>query len=704
MLHEGLSSNFKPEDWSWLLQGIKRGLSPVAGKLTVELLIDIWRVRGMKQRDLTALRKVTDKNPELNTLVANWTSSREPNLEMLRLDEQHRRHVERQEEERRQVKESWALWKQQADLDPVACFRGKRRSDSMWTLINWLNLNRYERSSFHHAQMNWGEIRRVLGNVIGDGFEATVKRYWRQTKPPVWSGRKADEKNTVWYSQTGALTGLSVESKQRDWTKCLSIREARRASEWGLVELNGFPEWMACLANDHPVSMRAALKRELIAELAEANTLAHARTLGGLLEADVELLPLVAPLLKQRLAQWPSAPRNATKEHTYTQNLILVISIVTRAGAADSGFTDICERRFLGSPNRDSAIAWLKGLCAVDLRRGTEAIRKGRSALRPSDRDRRSLAWIGGLFADRNRVGLPISIDSDTDCLLNLTKLAYDCVRRDADVQHEGAFSPGVRDDAEFARSRLLGILVKKSGPDAHRALRELAKESLFAHMPDRLNIMARQRAADDSEALALIPKELREWEKRFEYAPRNRNELFLAMLDRLDDIQHDILHHDFSDRHILANINQESEMQPLLARKLQDAARGHYSVGREEEVADKKKTDIRLSGTASNDRCVIEIKLGDNWSVNELERAITEQLLAQYLRHQSCSAGCLLITYAGRKGFENPDTSKPISFENVIERLASHAATIEMSEKGRIRLAIVGLDLRPQLPLREIT
>lgn len=98
-------------------------------------------------------------------------------------------------------------------------------------------------------------------------------------------------------------------------------------------------------------------------------------------------------------------------------------------------------------------------------------------------------------------------------------------------------------------------------------------------------------------------------------------------------------------------------------------------------------------------DRAVIEVKIGDNWSVSELEAALDRQVIGQYLRHRSCSAGCLLVTYAGRKGFEEPGTGVAMTFEQVMARLKAKAALTEGAEQGRIRLSVMGLDLRSPLP-----
>ena len=376
-----------------------------------------------------------------------------------------------------------------------------------------------------------------------------------------------------------------------------------------------------------------------------------------------------------------------------------MLSIVVAGKLGDQPFARLCKSQFLRSPSAVPATAWLQALAAVDLELALEAFRAGIAKLSPKLKASRPIEWFAALFGERYSHGPAVSLDVDAKVLLEFTKLAYEHVRRSDDIEHEGVYSPGARDEAQSARNRLIGALMNRPGRDAYHALIALADEPLFTHMPDRLRMVARDRAAADSEALALSAEAFSGWTKTFDHAPRNRDELFAVMCDRLDDIQHDLLHHDFTERDILAPIQYETVLQPPLAKKFEEAARGQYQVTREDEVADKKETDIRLLSRGSPDRAVIEIKVGDSWTVKQLEEAITDQLLGFYMRHDTCRAGCLLVTYAGRKGWKRPGTNDSITFSEVIDHLKGVAARVEQEHEGEYRIAVVGLDLRSPLP-----
>ena len=129
--------------------------------------------------------------------------------------------------------------------------------------------------------------------------------------------------------------------------------------------------------------------------------------------------------------------------------------------------------------------------------------------------------------------------------------------------------------------------------------------------------------------------------------------------------------------------MSEESELQPHIARYFYDHAHELFTVARESEVADKKKTDVVLS-TANAGSATIEIKVGDRCSVTELEAAIEDQLVGQYLRHPDCQVGHLLVTYAGRKGFKHPITKGPLEFSGVIHHLQGVAAENPKPSRGQ--------------------
>jgi hypothetical protein len=139
--------------------------------------------------------------------------------------------------------------------------------------------------------------------------------------------------------------------------------------------------------------------------------------------------------------------------------------------------------------------------------------------------------------------------------------------------------------------------------------------------------------------------------------------------MDRFDDLAHDFTHYDFSDRRTVRDISEETKMQRTLAWRIEAKANSALVVTREDEVADLKRTDIRLSTVRGDQKGLIEVMLVNRrWSLTDLERTLRSQLLGQYLRHETCKAGCLLLTYDGEKKFwTHPVTRKCLNFADMV-------------------------------------
>ncbi len=202
--------------------------------------------------------------------------------------------------------------------------------------------------------------------------------------------------------------------------------------------------------------------------------------------------------------------------------------------------------------------------------------------------------------------------------------------------------------------------------------------------MSDHLRSLAWQRANTDAEFPPFGTKDVIELESRYEAPPQDRDGLFAVMMDRLEDIAHDLAHDDFSGRRTIQKIDNESEMQRTLARRIKEKSNGAYLVTREEEVVDGKRTDIRLSTTNGDQKAVVEVKIADKrWTLTDLERALREQLVGKYLRHANCKAGCLLLTcHDKEKYWIHPETRKQVKFPGIIKFLNDKAADSSVGKR----------------------
>ena len=225
-----------------------------------------------------------------------------------------------------------------------------------------------------------------------------------------------------------------------------------------------------------------------------------------------------------------------------------------------------------------------------------------------------------------------------------LVRSAYTFIRREDDHFHEGSYTPDTRDNAETAGNSSYRPCLTRPAP--RRAALYWNSQARRISRTFRIVCGCSAEAARGSgaEFAPFDPKALAAMESRHEAPPHDRDGLFTVMMDRLDDLAHDVAHHDFTDRRTLRTITEEAEMQRTLSWRISASANGAFVVTREDEVADQKRTDIRLSAVKGDQKAVAELKIADaRWTLRDLERALRDQLVGQYLRHATCKAGCLL-------------------------------------------------------------
>jgi hypothetical protein len=93
--------------------------------------------------------------------------------------------------------------------------------------------------------------------------------------------------------------------------------------------------------------------------------------------------------------------------------------------------------------------------------------------------------------------------------------------------------------------------------------------------------------------------------------------------------------------------------------------------------VFEEKEPDIRLRGAAGSS-LAIEVKIPEkNWTVADLDNALTEQLCGKYLRAGGARHGILLLVHQKAKRWREPGTQKMLTFDAVVERLEALAAKI---------------------------
>ena len=403
------------------------------------------------------------------------------------------------------------------------------------------------------------------------------------------------------------------------------------------MKLNGFAGFVVALAAAHPGQVDEVIGSEMTAQLAVGSDHPHLMFLQDIAGAHPSVRRLLVPRLLAALEAVETVAENVAAAN-WSHHLDHAWRIMDGVLLPDetAAARTLCATKARETKDWTLRLAWTKGLFLIDPEAATGFLEE---ALKFAGTDEVAEAFVV-LFDDRT--WLPASVDSPTRArvLVRLVRMAFHVIRNQDDVARPSVGSTGSRGRREMVRDRLFNLLVETPGSEARLGLVELADEAGFSAFPDRVRFLARRRAAFDAEPGPLSPTAAWEIETRFSVQPQDRDGLMATMLHRLGDLAENVAHHDFTDRATLRSIEVEEEMQRTLALRLEAISCGAYMVSREDEVADRKRTDIRLS-LQTGIRAAIEIKMAESWTVTDLEQALRDQLVGQYLRYPTCRAGC---------------------------------------------------------------
>ena len=688
-------------DRPWLETALADESRPERRAVALYALIQSWRERGQDPSDLETIRRKLGGDAVLGAILTECTAPGDRDEKLERMKHEWRDEARGQSERESQRLQGWKNWRGEVMSDPADAFSPAKLRGTMRNLYEWLcevrpNCNRY-------GLWDKEALTKAFGPKVVNFAETALQTFWRTTVPILWSERSAGERGGTPNDWVYGLQGLLAEASTPRWTAALSAADARTASVYATIELNGFSPFISDLAQSHPQEVEAVIGGEVSAELRVGDSHGHLSTLQNLAYADNNLKRLVIPRLITELASWPEVFADDAAPN-WAHHLYDVLRILHSADEETDrqAIARECAKWYEADPTGLLALDWLRGLFRFDAVRGTEALIQQLA----DGNDPGTRGWairaFGALFARGSFANFEAT-DPDQRARLLGQLVRYACafIRPEDDEVHEGVYTPNTRDDAEKARSSLISWLRDTPGTETCRILLELAEEQDFVNLSDHLRSLTRQRANADAEFRPFGTEDVIALESRYEVLPQDRDSLFAVMMDRLDDLQHDLAHDDFSDRRTLRGIKDEPEMQRTLARRIRERANSVYLVTREEEVADGNRTDIRLSTANDAAKAVIEVKIADpRWTLTDLERALREQLVGKYLRHANCKAGCLLLTcHDKEKYWIHPATRKRVKFLEIIKFLNDKAQTLQTQNQHDVRIAVFGLDLTDPLP-----
>lgn len=626
-------------DLAWLLDGAKRRAIRVE---VFHALLDLWLRAGRPAPLRARIEAFAEGDTQLLALLKTASQKPKPS----RFDKQEAKR--RREEQARKAKEdkAWDDFALMLRNDPSLLTDSAGKASNaqlqrLWGLRSWME-GKGEKDNHRYSIANLEALEEKFGKEVTAAAKEAFKAYWRAQWTKLPSELKPEERSSVLYSTILGLTGVAIEAREGNaWIDALSEREVQAAVRLALRELNGLPVWFSILSRARPAIVYEILVQEIRAELGEAE--AHPELLQRLRYERAQDLPELAAHMVMLLEN---------EDVRSDRALDYLLAIVAQSDSLDSGRLLRLTRQKLARPDlrEPQRVAYLSLLFAVDAREGLRELHAWLKRNPASGRAGIVMRVLAHAAGEDRAAQVRYPEGSEVATLEQLILLAFKYVRYEDDVQHAGAYSPGLRDHAEHARDRLVNTLLRIAGREAFDALKRLSKSPDLRPVRSWLHVQARLRAEIDADK-AWLPREVYEFESQHEHQPKDGDELLRLVRRRLEEIADYLAGGDFSQAELLGEKDfEERQYQLWLAGQLEMLRRGFYSVSREEEVKDKKRPDIRIHNLPADTKVSIEIKIADDWSGSELKSAFTHQLIKRYLRDPRCRHGMLVLIGRGKR------------------------------------------------------
>jgi len=553
----------------------------------------------------------------------------------------------------------------------------------MWQGNNYLmnQTRRQTNGSDKWASKEWETLIPVYGRRAAGRYRDAAIAYWRCYVPK-------DTTNATIFG----LTGLAIEAEENpDWLKNLTVDEAKLAMTYAKYEMNGFPDWLEGMFKKYPDVVLNDICTDISHEFRERKE--NEQSFGTLHKITWRY-----PWLYCALASFliECFKKNHPKHYETLLNSIGIILKCRETKKSDIlGLANEGIERSAGNLHRQALwhAVWMN-VSGVD---GLEAVISFTETLKEEDKTQFVMSWITTLLG-RSYDNLPSHFtDYQTvGVLKDMFIFAYQHIRsaEDLDRAGKGVYSPTLRDNAQSARNTIFNLLSDIPGRLTYEAFLELS-----ARHPDEDSRPwylhhARSRAEKDADSMAWKSEDFAEFEKSAKRRPQNHQEVFDLSRSRLLDIKYDLEHGDYSQAIAMIEIDQETTHRNYFAKEFSEKSNGFYSVTAEDELADKKRVDLRIHGSGLDCPVPIELKLAGNWGGDSLFERLENQLIGDYLRDMKSSRGIFLIVNRGKKKRWDTKDGRRRNFEKVILALQERAEVLVRTLPHIEEVQVIGIDL----------
>lgn len=571
-------------------------------------------------------------------------------------------------------------------------------SQSQYYLYN--RMRELEKDDSKWASCKWRALEQEFGIKTPKAFRDGMVRFWRGHVPKLVSG--GAPLNNISLADIFGLSGLTIESDETpELFLTLLPAEASVAFRYAMSELNGFPHWFPALSGAHLDLVKRMVLNEISYELkVDQENASSQYVISDLSRVADWLWDAIAPDVVRLLRTQP--PKSINR-------LVHLLDIVHASKLPDATIAALAAEKMATVDDPKHLPLWAATWTGVDPDSATDALEAHLAAL-ADDKERTefTMGYVTHLLGARSLLSRVRSAFHSPAMLKRLYLLVHEHVRCREDIEraNKGVYSPGLRDNAQDARERLVGILCEISGRDAYLALKVISESHPEPEMRPWFALRARSKAEADSERPSWSAEQVSQFGKEFERTPANHRELFDLAVLRLLDLKHELEESDASTASVLINAEKETALRNFIGVWCNRSSLSRYVVPQEEELPDAKRPDIRWHGVAFKGAVPTELKIADNWSGPKLFERLEGQLAGDYLRDDASSRGIYLLVYRGVQKHWQLPSGEMITFEELVLALQEHWVSVAISHPGVEEIKVIGIDLtkRAKTPLPKKT
>jgi hypothetical protein len=688
----GYSPDLQVEDVDWLLrEGLSR--SEHDCRLAIDAVFEIYRSAGAPTWLLDKIASSVSSHPLARTVYLRLREAAEAPTQTSDFDTKIEGKRSQAAEAKARDTQLWLGFVRDLRTDPPRIEKLKRPFPSNHNpdLLRLWHLLRGTGSRSRYAIDSVVPLERIAGPVVAEAARAGFLAHWRNSVPLVRSRKDVQDADAVRWIDLMGLSGISIEAASvSDWAKTLSSEEATTAAAYATLEINGFPPWISELAAAHPAEIQAVLFAEISDEITRTE-FNHYRTLYTTSHATDSIVALLAPKVIQQLERQPPLPPGALSP-------LLRIALQGASEEHRPRLAKLGIDAFLTATDEGIGIRYLAVAFALDPRSSVDALSSTAASLVGQQKATLVDRFLSATFGDETLDSVATTTKPPGEVLQELVRLDFETYNSETARRRKPGvvYSTDAIDVAYQARSAVFNRLAQTSGAATYQALLRFENDPSCPVPAKRIRALAEERAIQDSDIAPWPPSELFQFEKSYETMPRTAKDLQSALLSRVEDMQHDLLHGDFSQGKTLRRLELEVDVQNWVADRLRLKQGRSFSVEREPHVVGEKEPDVRLRAKATDASVAMEIKIAESWSLNQLDKALEDQLCSRYLRARDGRYGVLLLVHHGRGKvrWEDTSTGQLLSFHEVVARLGGRAAEIAAEHHDAPQPEIASLDV----------